>query len=126
MTKQRHLRQGDRLDDDDTVVIRGGDLDPVVLRADAQRYHSIYGEYGLSVFAARDATIDELAQEVPLVRFESLTLVRAGDLFTAGFRLDPTGRNPRHFTVVFDDLDRGVEGLQRCEHRRWSNPYHEA
>lgn len=41
---------------------------------------SIYGEYGISVFAARDATVDELAQEVPLARFETPTLVRVGDL----------------------------------------------
>ncbi len=41
MAKQRHLRPGDRLDDDDIVVVRGGDLDPAALRADAERYHSI-------------------------------------------------------------------------------------
>lgn len=40
------------------------------------------------MFAARDATVDELAQEVPLVRFETLALVRAGDLRAAGFRLE--------------------------------------
>ena len=79
-----------------------GALDEAALRADAQRYHGIYGEYGISVFAARDATLDELAQQVPLVRFETLTLVRVGALRAAGFRLDPTGRNPRHFTVLFD------------------------
>lgn len=78
MSKQRHVRPGDHLDDDDTVVIRGGVLDPEVLHADAERYHSIYGEFGISVFAARDATVDELAQQAPLVRFEVLTLVRAG------------------------------------------------
>lgn len=100
-------------------------LDPATLRADAARYHGIYGEYGISVFAARDATVDELAQAVPLVRFETLTLVRAGTLRTAGFRLDPTGRNPQHFTVAFDDLDRGVEALVSCEHRSWANPYHQ-
>lgn len=66
MTKRRHVRDGDRLDDDETVVIRGGRLDPALLRADAERYHDIYGQYGISVFAARDATVDELAQEVPL------------------------------------------------------------
>lgn len=44
MPKQRHLRLGDHLDDDDTVVIRGGELDPEVLRADAERYQAIYGE----------------------------------------------------------------------------------
>jgi hypothetical protein len=125
MTKQRHVRPGDHLDDDDTVVIRGGDLDPDLLRADAERYHAIYGEYGISVFAARDATVDELAQQAPLVRFEILTLIRVGALLAAGFRLLPTGRNPRHFTVAFDDLDRGVEALEVCEHRSWTNPYHE-
>ncbi len=54
-----------------------------------------------------------------------LTLVRVGVLRSAGFRLEPTGRNPRHFTVAFDDLDPGVEELIRCEHRSWVNPYHE-
>lgn len=123
--KRRHLRDGDRLDDDDTIVIRGGRLDPVTLRADAERYHVIYGEFGISVFAVRDATVDELAQAVPLVRFEILTLVRVGALRAAGFRLDPTGRNLRHFTVAFDDLERGVDALVSCEHHRWVNPYHE-
>jgi hypothetical protein len=125
VTKQRHVRTGDHLDEDDTVVIRGGDLDSGALRADAARYHAIYGEYGISVFAARDATVDELAQQAPLVRFEILTLVRVRALLAAGFRLEPTGRNPRHFTVAFDDLDGGVEALRSCEHRSWTNPYHE-
>lgn len=78
------------------------------------------------MFAARDATVDELAQEVPLVRFETLTLIRAGDLRAAGLRLDPTGRNPRHFTAVFDELDPGVEALASCEHLSWLDPQHEA
>lgn len=125
MTKKRHVREGDRLDDDATVVIRGGALDAAALRADARRYHGIYGEYGISVFAVRDATVDELAQQVPLVRFETLTLVRVGALRSAGFRLDPTGRNPRHFTVVFDELELGVEALVSCEHLSWINPYND-
>jgi len=125
MTKRRHVRDGDRLDDDETIVMRGGLLDAATVRADAERYHDIYGEYGISVFAARDATVDELAQEVPLVRFETLTLVRAGTLRAAGFRLDPTGRNPRHFSVVFAQLDPGIAALVSCEHLNWVNPYHE-
>lgn len=125
MGKQRHLRTDDRLHDDDVVVVRGGDLDPEVLRFDAARYHSIYGDYGLSVFAARDVPVDELAQQAPLVRFEVLTLVRVGVLRSAGFRLEPTGRNTRHFTVAFDDLEAGIAELRRCEHRSWVNPYHE-
>jgi hypothetical protein len=123
--KQRHLRDGDYLADDDVVVVRGGELDVEVLRADALRYHQIYGTYGVSVFAARDITVDELAQQSPLIRFATLALVAVGVLRAAGLRLDPTGRNRSHFTLSFDDLDDGVERLRRCEHRLWQNPYHE-
>jgi len=45
--------------------------------------------------------------------------VRVGDLRAAGFRFEPTGRNSRHFTVAFDDLEEGVAGLEACEHRSW-------
>lgn len=51
--------------------------------------------------------------------------MRAGVLRDAGFRLEPTGRNPRHFTVAFNDLDAGIEALLACEHRIWNNPYHD-
>lgn len=90
MAKQRHLRPSDYLGDDNIVVVRGGDLDPEALRFDAERYHAMYGDYGLSVFAARDVPVDELAQQAPLVRFEVLTLVRVGVLRSAAFRLEPT------------------------------------
>ena len=73
------------------MLVRGGDLDPDVLTADALRYHSIYGVYGISVFAVRDATVDELAQQVPLVRFDRLTLLTVRDVVAAGMRLEPTG-----------------------------------
>jgi len=125
MPKQRRLRVGDDLHDDDIVVVRGGELDPDVMRSDAEDYHVLYGTYGLSVFAARDITVDELAQQPPLIRFRVLTLVRAGVLRAAGFRLEPTGRNPRHFTVAFDDLAAGIDRLTSCEHQLWENPYHE-
>ncbi len=77
--------------------------------------HSIYGDYGLSVLATRDVAVDDLAPQAPLVRFEVLTLVRVGVLRSAGFRLEPTSRNPRHCTVAFDDLEAGIEELRRCE-----------
>lgn len=125
MAKQRQRRVGDDLLDDDIVVVRGGELDADDMRADAEDYHVVYGTFGLSVFAARDITVDELAQLPPLVRFEVLTLVKVGVLRAAGFRLEPTGRNPRHFTIAFDELETGVEGLRGCEHQCWVNPYHE-
>jgi hypothetical protein len=91
--KQRFRRVGDTLDHNDIVVIRGGVLDAALLREDAQRNHAIYGVYGISVFALRDATVDELAQQPPLVRFEVLTLVPVGVLRSAGLELEATGRN---------------------------------
>lgn len=123
--KQRSIRVGDALADDVTVVVRGGVLDADLLREDALRNYAIYASYGISVFAARDLTVDELAQQAPLIRFEQLTLMSAGALRSAGLRLEPTGRNPRHFDISFDDLDDGITRLVSCEHTTILNPYHE-
>jgi hypothetical protein len=122
--KQRHIRPAAALRDDD-VLVRGGGLEAVVIRADARRNHSIYGVYGVSVFAAHEATIDELTQRPPLVRFERLTLVRVDALLAVGMRLQPTGRNPAHYDIEFDDLEAGVDALCSCAHRVVVNPYHD-
>ena len=111
--------------DDEEIVLRGGRLADAIVRADAQRMHEVYGTFGISVFALRGATIDELAQQSPLVRFGELTIVTVGALRSAGVRLEPTGRNRRHFTVMLDDLDAGTEALLSCRHQVWINPYHE-
>ncbi len=124
--KQRYLRAGDHLGDDVTVVVRGGVLDADLLRQDALRNHAIYNTYGISVFAARDMTVDELAQQAPLIRFGTLTLMTAGAIRAAELRLEATGRNPNHFDIAFDDIDEGVARLIGCEHRTFVNPYHEA
>src|SRR5579875_3201004 len=102
--KLRRLREGEVLDDGITLV-RGGELEPDVLRADARRYHAVYGGYGISVFAARGATVDELAQQL---------------------RLEPAGRSPRHYTVGFDDIEQGVTALAGCAHQVVPNRYHDA
>lgn len=122
--KQRLIRLAAGLDPDD-VVVRGGELDPVVLRDDALRNHSIYGCFGLSVFSARGITIDELAQRPPLVRFEVLILVTVAELRSLGLRLEATGRNPRHYDITFDELEAGVAALCSCERRIVINPYYE-
>ena len=70
--KLRLLRIGDHLDED-TVLVRGGALNAGVLRADARRYREVYGAYGISLFAVRGMTLDEMAQQVPLIRFRDLT-----------------------------------------------------
>lgn len=123
--KQRFIRDGDELTDDVTVVVRGGDLDPDILRADALRNHSVYGTYGISVFAVRDLTLDELAQLPPLIRFERLATMTVGVLRAHGLTLEPTGRNPRHYDVTFTNLDEGVSSLQDCDHQVVVNPYYE-
>jgi hypothetical protein len=66
------------------------------LCADAVRYHSVYGVYGISVFAIRDTTVDELAQQAPLVRFDRLC------------------------------LEDGVQRLASCPHQVMPNAYHDA
>jgi hypothetical protein len=59
------------------------ELEAALLREDPQRNDAIYGVYGISVFALRDATVDELARQPALVRFEVLTLVTVGVLRAA-------------------------------------------
>lgn len=124
--KLRRLREGDIIEADETLLVRGGELDPALLRSDALRYHSVYGSYGISVFAVRGATLEEMAQQAPLVRFARLTLMKVGEVRGAGLRLEPTGRNPRHYTLSFDDLDQGVAALAGCGHQVVPNPYHDA
>jgi hypothetical protein len=82
--KLLRLRQDDVLDDGGITLVRGGEFDPDVLRADAMRYHAIYGSYGISVFATGGATLDEMAQQVPLVRFARLTLITVAAVRGAG------------------------------------------
>lgn len=123
--KVRYVRPDDVLGDDQQIVVRGGDLLADLVWADAQRMFSVYGVYGISVFALRGVIIDELAQQSPLVRFARLTLVTVGAIREAGLGLEPTGRNPRHFTVVMPELEAGVEALCACDRTTWDNPYHE-
>lgn len=41
-------------------------------------------------------------------------------------RLEPTGRNPRHYTVGFEDLEDGVRRLVACPHQVVPNAYYDA
>jgi hypothetical protein len=105
--------------------VRGGDLDPEIVRVDAQRLFSVYGVYGVSVFDLRTVALDELAQQAPLVRFAELAILTVATIRGAGLRLEPMGRNPRHHSVVLADLETGVEALCACERHLWRNPYHD-
>lgn len=121
--KLRLLREGDRIEDGNQVLVRGGERDLAILRDDALRYRRIYGTYGVSVFAVRDLPLEEMAQAIPLVRHGQLTLIRAGEIGAAHLRLDPTGRNRHHFTISSDDLA-GIGRLSCCDHETVPNPYY--
>jgi hypothetical protein len=121
--KQRFIRPNDPLRDDE-IVVRGGPLDGEEVIEDALTVFDIYGVYALSVFALRETTLDELAQQPPLIRYPELTLVRAGVIRAAGLRLVPSGRGRQHFSIEFDELTDGLERLRTCERRSEANPYH--
>jgi hypothetical protein len=123
--KQRYVRPGSELSDETVVVVRGGELRRDLLEVDARTAHAVYGTYAISVFAADGVTVDELAQAQPLVRFELLTLMTVGAIRAAGLVIRPTGRNPLHHSIDFDDLDDGLARLLNCECRTTINPYHE-
>jgi hypothetical protein len=56
-----------------------------------------------------------------------LRRLREGDVLDdSGVVLEPTGRNPRHYTVGFDELDDGVQRIASCDHQIVPNPYHDA
>ncbi|GAC1647551.1 MAG: hypothetical protein NVS9B11_20060 [Candidatus Dormibacteraceae bacterium] len=69
--------------------------------------------------------VDELAPAATARSLRGADSRGVGVLRAAGFRLEPTGRNPRHFTVAFDDLEEGVARLTTGEHQGWTNPYHD-
>ncbi|MHB8670768.1 MAG: hypothetical protein ACYDAD_09455 [Acidimicrobiales bacterium] len=111
------------LADDALIVVRGGDLDPAVLRADAVAAHARFGEYGVSVFAVADEpALDELARH-RLAQFDVLVLMTAGAIREAGLELRPTFRRP-HYTILIPDLDRDIERLVACENVRRANPHY--
>lgn len=119
--KERHIRTGDGLIDADTVILRGGLPGPRGLRAEAQNHYGVYGSFSVSVFAVRDVPLEQVAQSLPLVCFEHLTVWTAGDMQRAGLVLEPVGQDPRHYLVKLAQGALGVRGLWGCEHRTWTN-----
>jgi hypothetical protein len=90
--KLTRLRDGDVLEDGDVVLVRGGDLDPYVLLADAVRYHSIYG---ISVFAVR--TLPSMSWPSRCRWFASTAWLSCmSGTSSPRDELESTGRNPCH------------------------------
>ena len=111
----------DDLIDADVVIVRGGLPGPRGLRAEAQNHYVVYGTSSVSVYAVRDAALEEIAESLPLVCFEQLTLWTAGNIRKAGLALEPAGREPRHYLVNLGPGAAGVKSLWGCEHRTVTN-----
>jgi len=124
--KPRRLREGDVLEDGGIALGRGGVLEPDILHADAMRYHRVYGSYGIPVFAVRGATLDEIAQQLPLVRFPTLRLIKVAAVRGAGCGWSRAGATPATTRSAFDDLDLGIAAMAGRRHQVVANPYQDA
>jgi hypothetical protein len=103
-------------------VVRGGTLDRARLRRDATLTFRRFGEYGISVLAARDEEALDALAATTLQRERLLTLMRAGTLRAAGLELRATFRRP-HFTVMLPDVDADVERLMACDNEVRDTPH---
>lgn len=109
------------------LVVRGDELDPALLRVDAERFRRRYpgwGRYGISAFAAVDEEEVDALCETRLERFEVVVLFARQHLEGAGVEVVPTFRRP-HVTLAHRQLDALVDGLLGREHTRRENPHHE-
>jgi hypothetical protein len=121
--KKHRQRRGESLPEEAAFVVRGDLLDPAVLAQSAQENYSIYGFFGVSVFAeVGGITWDEIAA-TKLRRAEWIVLFTARALLASGLELWDTGQAP-HYDVVHDDLDQLVSRILGCEHRVVRNPVH--
>jgi hypothetical protein len=114
--------------DDGVFVVRGDELDPLVLAEDAARFRerfSGWARFGVSAFhASSEDEIDAICQ-TRLIRFAVVVVFRRHDLEAAGVEVVPTFRTP-HVTLCHEDLDQLVERLRACDHAERLNPYHVA
>ena len=57
-----------------------------------------------------------------LRRFETVTVMMAGTIRSAGLELVPTFRSP-HYTVLLPELQADAERLARCDNELQRNPH---
>ena len=119
--RKRRQRRGEPLPDEAAFVIRGDLLDPATLAESALANHTIYGFYGVSVFAeVGGLTWEEIASS-KLSRAEWVVIFTARALLASGLGLWDTGQAPR-YDIVHDELDQLVGRILGCEHRVVRNP----
>ena len=113
--------------DEAVLVVRGDELDPDVLAADAERFHrrfKAWGRFGVSAFLATDdAEVDALC-ETRLRQWAIAVVFTRSALEASGIDVIPTFRTP-HVTLAHTDLAALVQAVMSCVHRVVVNPYHE-
>ncbi len=99
-------------------VVRGDELDPVLLAEDASRFRERFADwarYGISAFHASSEDEIEAICQTRLVRFAVVVVFTHADLETVGIEVVPTFHTP-HVTLCHADLDQLIERLVHCEH----------
>jgi hypothetical protein len=110
----------------DYLVVRGGELDLALSKADAARFYRRYprwGRYGVSAFVGTDDEEVDVICETRLERFETVVVFERWALDAAGIEIVPTFRRP-HVTLAQADLDVLVDGLRSCERRLLANRHY--
>ena len=108
------------------MVMRGDELDPLILHADAERFFRRYpawGRYGVSAYSAVDELEVDAICETKLERFALVVVIQRSELDRLGIEIVPTFRSP-HVTLAHERLGPLVEGLRSCEHRTIENRHH--
>lgn len=117
--------RGEEPPDDTVVVIRAGEqgLAYSTVRRTAERSHSEFGFYGVSVFLALDMDVAELCASLDAVRrYSQIQESTARQLRSAGFTLLATDGRP-HFDIVLADLeDETLLRLRSCFDTPRPNP----
>jgi hypothetical protein len=112
--------------DDGVLVVRGDEMNAVLLTEDATRFNerfSDWGRYGISAFyASGEDEVDALCSS-RLVRFADIVVFRRNDLERHGVDVVPTFRTP-HVTLCHDDVAELVHRLLDCEFSERPNPYY--
>ena len=97
-------------------------MERVLLERDARRTERRFGEAAISLFSSSDATtLDELGRSV-LSRFETLTLMPLGVIWSVGLEVRPTFRRP-HYSVMLPSLG-DLDRLLTCQTLERPNPHH--
>jgi hypothetical protein len=110
-----------------SLVVRGGELDPVLSKADAVRFHRRYprwGRYGVSAYLGADDEEVDVICETRLERFAVAAVFDLSVLEAAAIEVVPTFRRP-HITLAHGSLEVLVNGLLSCEPRILVNRHHQ-